>query len=69
MQSETEITAALAWLEPLRVYPRWLVLACAAIVAGGVLALLAKPLKWGLYTLLAGFLAMAMTGFAWWLER
>ena len=34
MQGETEIAAALAWLEPLRVYPRWLVLVCVAIVAG-----------------------------------
>jgi uncharacterized membrane protein YjjP (DUF1212 family) len=62
-------TLATSWLEPLRVYPRWLVLLCVAVVAGGLLALIAKPLKWGLYaglaTLLGGFLA----AFAWWLEQ
>lgn len=57
------------WLEPLREYPRWLVLLCVATVAGGLLALIAKPLKWGLYAGLAGLLAAFMTGFAWWLER
>jgi uncharacterized membrane protein YjjP (DUF1212 family) len=69
MQGETEITGALAWLEPLRAYPRWLVLLCVAIVVGGVLALVAKPLKWGLYAGLAGLLAVFMSGFAWWLEQ
>ena len=60
---------ATAWLEPLRVYPRGLVLLCVAVVAGGALALVAKPLKWGLYAGLAGLLAVFMAGFAWWLEQ
>lgn len=59
---------ASTWLEPLRAYPRWLVLLCVAVVAGGVLALAAKPLKWGLYAGLVGLLAVFMAGFAWWLE-
>ena len=42
---ETEsLVLASAWLEPLRAYPRWLVLLCVAVVAGGLLALVAKPL-------------------------
>jgi hypothetical protein len=69
MQGETEIAGALAWLEPLRFYPRWLVLSCVAIVAGGLLTLLAKPLKWGLYAGLALMLGVFMSGFAWWLEQ
>ena len=58
-----------AWLDPLRAYPRWLVLLCVAIVLGGVFALLAKPLKWALYAMLAGVLAVLMLGFAWWLDQ
>ncbi len=69
MQGEAEIAGLAAWLEPLRHYPRWLVLACVAIVAGGVLTLLAKPLKWGLYAGLALILGVFMAGFAWWLEQ
>ena len=69
MVAETEIVSALGWLEPLRAYPRWLVLVCVAIVAGGVLALVAKPLKWGLYAALAGLLAVFLAGFAVWLEQ
>ncbi len=60
---------AITWLEPLRVYPRWLVLLCVAVVAGGLLALLSKPLKWALYAGLLGVLAVFMAGFAWWLEQ
>ncbi len=60
---------ASTWLEPLRAYPRWLVLLCVAVVAGGLLAAVAKPLKWGLYAGLAGLLAVFMAGFAWWLEQ
>ncbi len=54
------------WLEPLRAYPRWLVLLCVAVVAGGLLALVARPLKWGLYAALACVLAVFMGGFALW---
>lgn len=56
-------------LEPLRAYPRWLVLGCVAIVAGGLLALIARPLKWALYAGLALVLGVFMSGFAWWLEQ
>ncbi len=57
------------WLAPLRVYPRWLVLLCVAVVAGGLLALMAKPLQWGLYLGLAGALGGFLAAFAWWLEQ
>jgi hypothetical protein len=62
--------AALApdWLEPLRVYPRWLVLLCVAVVTAGLLALLARPLKWGLYLGLVSVGALGLMGFAAWLE-
>lgn len=62
-------SVATTWLEPLRVYPRWLVLLCVAVVAGGLLALIAKPLKWGLYAGLAALLGVFLAGFAWWLEQ
>lgn len=55
--------------EPLRVYPRWLVLSCVAIVLGGLFVVIAKPLKWALYAGLAGLLVLLLTIFAWWLER
>jgi hypothetical protein len=57
------------WLEPLRAYPRWLVLSCVGIVAGGLFVLAAKPLKWALYAGLAGVLVLFLAGFAWWLEQ
>ena len=66
---EAPVLALLPWLEPLRVYPRWLVLLCVAIVAGGLLALIAKPLKWGLYAGLALLLGVFLAGFAWWLDQ
>ncbi len=56
-------------LEPLRVYPRWLVLLCVAVVAGFVLVLVAKPLKWALYAGLVGLLAIFLAAFSWWLGR
>ncbi|MCU0793599.1 MAG: hypothetical protein MUE42_12295 [Opitutaceae bacterium] len=58
-----------AFFEPLRVYPRWLVLLCAGIVAGAVLVLVARPLKWGLYLGLAGVLVLFLAALAWWLEQ
>lgn len=68
MAAAAQILAS-SWLEPLRVYPRWLVLLCVAVVIGALLALIAKPLKWGLYAGLACVLAVFMAGFAWWLEQ
>ncbi len=56
-------------LEPLRVYPRWLVLLCVAVVAGFVLVLVAKPLKWALYAGLVGLLAIFLAAFSWGLGR
>ena len=60
---------AIPWLEPLRVYPRWLVLLCLAIVLGGLLTLIARPLKWGLYAGLVGLLVLLLLCFVWWLEQ
>jgi hypothetical protein len=62
-----EAIIAVSWFEPLREYPRWLVLLCVAIVAGGLVAVAARPLKWALYAGLIGLLALFMAGFAWWL--
>jgi hypothetical protein len=60
---------AIGLLESLRVYPRWLVLLCVAVVLGGLIAVVAKPLKWALYLGLLGLFAFFMAVFAWWLER
>ena len=57
------------WLEALRAYPRWLVLLCAGVAGGCVLALVAKPLKWMLYAGLAGLLGIFLLGVAWLLGR
>ncbi|RRJ94245.1 hypothetical protein Ga0100231_007600 [Opitutaceae bacterium TAV4] len=54
-------------LESLRAYPAWLVLACVGVLAGGGLFLLAKPLKWGLYALLAGVFIAILGAAATWL--
>lgn len=60
---------AIGLLESLRAYPRWLVLLCVAVVLGGFLALMAKPLKWALYLGLIGVFTIFMALFAWWLGR
>lgn len=64
-----ELFIAGGFFEPLRVYPRWLVLCCAGIVAGALLVLVAKPLKWGLYLGLAGVLVLFLAALAWWLAQ
>lgn len=64
-----EVLSAAGFFEPLREYPRWLVLLCAGIVAGALLVLVAKPLKWGLYLGLAGVLGLFLTALAWWLAQ
>ncbi|MBI5382921.1 MAG: hypothetical protein HZA31_13565 [Opitutae bacterium] len=51
------------WFNSLGEYPRWLVVACVAVVGALVLYLLAKLLKWSFYALaflvLAGGLGLA----------
>ncbi|AHF90901.1 hypothetical protein OpiT1DRAFT_02759 [Opitutaceae bacterium TAV1] len=53
--------------ESLRAYPHWLVLVCVGVLVGGLLIALAKPLKWGLYALLAGLFLAALGAVAAWL--
>lgn len=65
----TAANFASAWLEPLRVYPRWLVLLCLAVVTASLLTLLAKPLRWTLYLILIGLGAIILLGFAIWLHQ
>lgn len=60
---------AMGWMEPLREYPRWLVLGCAAVLAGGWLVVLAKFSKWAIYLGMAGLLVGLMGWLAWWLEQ
>lgn len=38
-----------SWLQPLRAYPSWFVLACVAFTAGPIIWLIAKVLKWSVY--------------------
>lgn len=59
---------AIGFLEPLREYPRWLVLLCVAVAAGGVAVVVARSLKLALYAGLAALLLLFLGGFAWWLE-
>lgn len=54
-------------LESLRAYPAWLVLTCVAVLVGGLLLLLAKPLKWGLYAFLTGIFLVVLGAAAAWL--
>ncbi len=50
------MSSSYPWLEPLRAYPRELVLACAALALAGVLWVVAKIIKWSIYALaLAAF--------------
>jgi hypothetical protein len=55
------------WLQPLRDYPRWFVLLSFMFVAGVVIWVIAKLLKWSIYA--AGLVVFAtITGaFALWL--
>jgi len=64
----TVASLAPEWLEPLRAYPRWLVLLCMAVATAGLLTLLAKPLKWSLYLILITVGAVILLGFAVWLH-
>ena len=56
-----------SWLQPLRAYPRGFVLVCGALTIGVVAWVIAKALKWSIYTV-AMVLGAALTGsFALWL--
>lgn len=63
------IVIATSLLEPLRAYPRWLVLGCLGLVGVVVLVIAAKALKWMLYASLFGLLVLFLCGVAWWLEQ
>jgi hypothetical protein len=67
MVAATVIATSL--LEPLRFYPRWLVLTCLAVVGLGVCFVAAKTLKWMVYVSLFGLLIVFLLGAAWWLEQ
>ncbi len=49
------MTSPDSWLEPLRAYPRGLVLLCAVLALAGALWVIAKVAKWVLYGVLAAF--------------
>jgi hypothetical protein len=50
-----------SWLEPLRAYPRGLVLACAVLTLAAALWVVAKVAKWMLYgVLVAIFVAVTV---------
>ena len=54
-------------LEPLRAYPRELVLACAALALAGVLWVAAKLIKWSIYALALAAFAITTVLLALWL--
>lgn len=58
-----------SWLQPLRAYPRWFVLACFALTAGALIWMVAKALKWSVYMVSAVAFACVTGGFALWLWR
>jgi hypothetical protein len=56
-----------SWLHPLRAYPRGFVLACFALTLGVFVWVVAKMLKWSVYTV-AALVFVSVTGaFALWL--
>lgn len=57
------------YLESLRAYPPWFVVACAAVAAAGGLWLLGKLLKWTVYALIAAVLLGGLLGVIWLLWR
>ena len=56
-----------SWLQPLRAYPRELVLACVAISLAGWLWVLAKFAKWSIYALALVVFALMTGAVALWL--
>ena len=54
-------------LQPLRAYPRELVLPCVALVLAGALWALAKVIKWFVYLLVLAIFVLALGGAAFWL--
>lgn len=57
------------YLDSLREYPPWLVVACLTLVAAVGLWLLAKLLKWTIYLLVAAVLVVGVVAAVWmWLN-
>lgn len=56
-----------SWLEPLRGYPRELVLACAVLALAGMLWVAAKVIKWSIYALALAAFAITTVLLALWL--
>jgi hypothetical protein len=56
-----------SWLQPLRAYPRGFVLVCFALAAGAVIWVIAKALKWSVYTVALLVFVMVTGVFAYWL--
>ena len=56
-----------SWLHPLRAYPSGFVLACFALSAGGLLWVIAKLLKWSVYSVAMSVFVALNTAFALWL--
>jgi len=56
-----------SWLQPLRAYPRGLVLAAFVLAAAGILWVIAKVLKWSVYSVALVTFAGVTGVFALWL--
>jgi hypothetical protein len=56
-----------SWLQPLRAYPRGFVLVCFVLTAGAAIWIIAKLLKWSVYTVSMLVFAGVTGAFALWL--
>jgi hypothetical protein len=56
-----------SWLQPLRAYPRGFVLVCFALMAGSLIWMVAKALKWSIYATALVVFAAVTGAFAVWL--
>ena len=56
-----------SWLEPLRAYPRGLVLVCVVLVLAAACWVVAKVAKWVFYAALAVFFVLTTIAIARWL--
>jgi hypothetical protein len=54
-------------MEPLRAYPGWLVIGCAALSSAGLSWLLAKIAKWSIYITALGLFIVMTALMAFWL--